>query len=86
MTPVEQTLISKMRANQSRIGSCVWELLVLLNGGPQVAVGQMAERLGRNRRTVARHLGRLKKRGVIERRAVPGKANSYAFRLNEEGK
>jgi len=83
MNPELVAMLKAMFDRRSDIGAGVWELLALLGGGPQVAIDNLATKLDRNRRTAVRNLRKLEQAGIVQRRSIPGRANSYAVRLNE---
>jgi DNA-binding MarR family transcriptional regulator len=78
-----QAVIAWMLANNGRIGVGVWELLTLIDHEQQIAVGRIAAKLGKDRRTVTRNLRHLEDAGIIERKPVPGRASYYLVRLEK---
>ena len=65
--------------NSDAIGPAWRELLwIMLPPDPQrISINRAAADLGKDRRTVARNVRRLEERGLLERKAVPGRAHKY---------
>ena len=82
MKPV-MTLIRDLLANQSAIGSALWELIAIYNAGElsPVSLNQIARTLRKDRRSVSRNIHRLVDCGLIEQYPGHGEAARYRVTL-----
>lgn len=61
-------------------------VLVLIDATPGLNQTELGEAMGVDRSTVVAVIDRLQKRGVVERRAVPGDRRSHALHLTPQGR
>lgn len=69
-----------------RISPGEFGVLVLIEANAGINQTALAEAVGADRSTMVPILDRLEKRGLIERRAVPGDRRAYALALGEVGR
>lgn len=69
-----------------RVSPGEFGVLVLIEANAGINQTALAEAVGADRSTMVPILDRLEKRGLIERRAVPGDRRAYALALGEVGR
>jgi DNA-binding MarR family transcriptional regulator len=69
-----------------RISPGEFGVLVLIDANPAINQTALAEAVGADRSTMVPILDRLERRGLIERRAVPGDRRAHALALGEVGR
>jgi DNA-binding MarR family transcriptional regulator len=69
-----------------RISPGEFGVLVLIDANPNINQTALAEAVGADRSTMVPILDRLERRGLIERRPVPGDRRAHALALGEVGR
>ena len=71
---------------EDRVSPGEFGVLVLIDANPGINQTSLATAVGADRSTMVPILDRLERRGLIERRTVPGDRRAYALALGETGR